>query len=83
MIDAIEATRRRDDADMPFQKGIRVACPMKNFQSRQTIFCLSCDMFKGICVKGKEGQDVLSATENNKIICAHPISRKLSYFPED
>jgi hypothetical protein len=87
LVSAIEATRRRDDSEMPFQSGIRVACPMQNFNARKTIFCLSCDMFQGVYVKGHvgepEGNDAEKASKLTMIRCAHPIARKLGYFRED
>jgi hypothetical protein len=87
IINPIEATRRRDDAAMPFQKGIRVACPMKNFVVRQTVFCLACDKFKGVMEVGHvgktEGESAEVASKLNRIICKYPMTRRLHYFPED
>jgi hypothetical protein len=87
ILSAIGARVRQNEPAMPFQKGIRVACPAKHFELRHTQHCLDCPYFAGIFMREflgtMEGEDAQKAAKLNAILCSHIISRSLRYFPED
>ncbi len=71
----------------PFLPGIRIHCPERNFAWRKTEHCSKCAFLRGIGKREIEPaldhRDPVNATRLYKILCGHPMSRGIAYFPED
>lgn len=83
-----EAVRRMHLTESgPFGGDFRTSCPDRHFQKRGLAPCINCEFFGGL------GRRVVIGTLNQKkpsdvtklytVICAHPVSRAIHYFPED
>ena len=70
----------------PFSEGQRVCCPLKMFARRKTSHCESCEYFNGIARKhviGTFKDELTSVGLLYTIVCSHPVSRGIAFFPED
>ena len=83
-----EAVRRMHLEDSgPFAGDFRTSCPARRFQKRGVQACTDCEYFGGLGKRTVIGEaDAGKPEEASKlftVICAHPISRAIHYFPED
>ena len=75
----------------PFRAGqFRVSCPLFKFALRKTEKCIGCEHFSGL-VQYEPFKEGVKYDKSNEIIimkkfrifCKHPVTRRISYFPED
>ena len=73
----------------PFIPGMRIHCPLKRFQPRKLHFCLDCEFFNGIITTevsladGQTENDTDYLTKKFRVFCGHPMSRRITFVPED
>jgi len=73
--------------DSPFIPGLRVYCPLKNYDLIKSYHCASCHLFRGLLkadvTPGSESTKTDIITSKYRIICGHPLTRRLVSVPED
>lgn len=71
----------------PFLETLRIACPFKGYSQRRTKHCIECKYFQGlqkIEITGDLNEaDPTTASRLYRVICAHPIGRRITYLSDD